>query len=543
VETIFDSPPLIDLKEQFMPRPVLGIDLGTTYSCVASLDENMRVSVLPNQEGDLTTPSVVFFETGGNVIVGKFAKNELKSEQDRVVALIKRHMGEEGYTVSVAGQDRYPQEVSAVILRQVVEDALVALGVEVPANGPLADVVITVPAYFGAAERQATRDAGQMAGLNVLNIINEPTAAAIAYGLVSADRDRTVLVYDLGGGTFDVTIIQVSPTEIRVVATGGDHRLGGADWDARLVTLIAEKFREQHPDAPDPLSDLDAAGSIELFAEEAKKALTRRDSYTDTVIAGGERARIELTRQELEDSTADLIGRTLDFTKDVLGHARDKGVDRIDDLLLVGGMSHSPAVKRRLVEEFPDLPTPQLADPDQIVAKGAALFAASSVSETDGSTGGRAYGLPGRTQLPNIVDVTSKGYGVAVVRDPDRRTSDLVVAWLINPNDEIPASPKQTFYTIEDNQTSVDIDVYESTTDVLSEELDDNLKLVSGVLQGLPSGMPANQPIEVSFNLGSDGILHITATASNGKVLELKAKISGLVPEEVKNAPLPAIRR
>jgi molecular chaperone DnaK len=529
-----------------MTRPVLGIDLGTTYSCVASLDENQRVTVLANQEGELTTPSVVYFETSGNVIVGKFAKNELKNEPDRVVALIKRHMGEDGYTVSVGGQNRYPQEVSAIILRQVVEDALAALSVETPANGPLADVVITVPAYFGAAERQATRDAGEMAGLNVLNIINEPTAAAIAYGLVSAGKDRTVLVYDLGGGTFDVTIIQVSAAEIRVVATGGDHRLGGADWDARLVTLIAEKFGEQHPDAEDPLMDLDAAGSIELLAEEAKKALTRKENYKDTVIAGGERARIEITRQELEETTADLIGRTLDFTKDVLGHARDKGVDRIDDLLLVGGMSHSPAVKQRLMAEFPDLPAPQLADPDQIVAKGAALFAASSVAETDGRAGragGTTRGLPGGAQLPNIVDVTSKGYGVAVVRDAKRPDSGLVVAWLINPNDEIPASPQQTFYTVVDNQTSVDIDVYESTTDMLSEELTDNLKLVSGVLTGLPPRLPANQPIEVSFNLGGDGILHITATASNGKVLKLQAKISGLVPEEVKRAPLPAIRR
>jgi molecular chaperone DnaK len=528
-----------------MTRPVLGIDLGTTYSCVASLDENQRVSVLANQEGDLTTPSVVFFEPSGNVIVGKFAKNELKNEQDRVVALIKRHMGEEGYTVEVSGQSFYPQQVSAIILRQVVEDALAALAAEVPPSGPLADVVITVPAYFGAAERQATRDAGEMAGLNVLNIINEPTAAAIAYGLVSAGGDRTVLVYDLGGGTFDVTIIQVSATEIRVVATGGDHHLGGADWDARLVTLIAEKFRDQHPDAQDPLMDLDAAGSIELLAEDAKKALTRRESYTDTVIAGGDRARIEITRQELEESTADLVGRTLDFTKDVLEHARNKGVDRIDDLLLVGGMSHSPAVKQRLIAEFPDLPAPQLADPDQIVAKGAALFAASSVAETDGRAGSgtSARGLPGGTQLPNIVDVTSKGYGVAVVRDAKRRDSDLIVAWLINPNDEIPASPQQTFYTIEDDQTSVEIDVYESKTDLLSEELADSTKLVSGVLRDLPPRMPANQPIGVSFNLGGDGILHITATASNGKILRLEAKISGLIPAEAKRAPLPAIRR
>ena len=524
-----------------MTRPVLGIDLGTTYSCVASLDENQRVSVLPNQEGDLTTPSVVFFERTGSVTVGKFAKNELKNEPDRVIALIKRHMGEEGYTVDIDGKQRYPQEISALILKQVVEDALGVLGVEAPSDGPLADVVITVPAYFGAAERQATRDAGEMANLNVINIINEPTAAAIAYGLISSGNERSVLVYDLGGGTFDVTIINVSPTEIRVVATGGDHRLGGADWDARLVDLICDKFSEQHPDT-DPRLDLDAAGSIELLAEEAKKALTRRDSYSSTIVANGARAKIEIMRKELEECTADLIGKTLDFTRDVLGHARDKGVTKIDELLLVGGMSHSPAVKQRLVEEFPGLPTPQLTDPDQIVAKGAALFAASSVAETDGSASSLG-GLPGKNSLPKIVNVTSKGYGIAVVRDPGQPDGDRVVSWLIRPNDEIPASPRGTFRTVHDDQESVEISVFESTTDVLSKELDDNLKLVEGELVGLPPRQPAGQPLEVSFNLEADGILRITATARNGRELRLAAKISGLVPEEVKRAPLPVIQR
>ncbi|MCP2167105.1 Hsp70 family protein [Goodfellowiella coeruleoviolacea] len=521
-------------------RPVLGIDLGTTYSCVASLDENQRVSVLPNQEGDLTTPSVVFFEDSGNVTVGKFAKNELRNEPGRVVSLIKRHMGEEGYTVDIDGRQRYPQQVSAIILRQVVEDALSVLGVEVPSEGPLADVVITVPAYFGAAERQATRDAGEMAGLTVLNIINEPTAAAVAYGLISAGGDRTVLVYDLGGGTFDVTIIKVSSTEIRVVATGGDHQLGGADWDERLVDLVCRKFTEQHPDS-DPRTDLDAAGSVELLAEEAKKALSRRDSYSTTVIAHGQRAKIEITRAEYEEATADLIGRTLDFTRDVLGHAREKGVDSIDELLLVGGMSHSPAVKERLVREFPELPTPQLADPDQIVAKGAALFAANGIAESEGTDPLLGRGLPGGT-LPRIVNVTSKGYGIAVLRDHHKDDRDLVVAWLIKPNDEIPARPKDTFRTVQDRQEAVDISVYESTTDVLSDELSDNLLLVEGTLCELPPG-PAGQPLEVSFNLESDGILHVTAVAQNGKQLKLEAKISGMVPEEVKRAPLPVIQR
>jgi molecular chaperone DnaK len=523
-----------------MTRPVLGIDLGTTYSCVAALDENGRASVLPNQESDLTTPSVVFFEQTGSVTVGKFAKNELKNDPGRVVDLIKRHMGEEGFTVSVDGKERYPQEISALILKQVVEDALNVLGVDVPDGGPLADVVITVPAYFGAAERQATRDAGEMADLNVLNIINEPTAAAIAYGLISSGDDRSVLVYDLGGGTFDVTIINVTKNEIRVVATGGDHHLGGADWDSRLTDLICEKFAEQHGE--DPRTDLDAAGSVELLAEEAKKALTRRDIYSSTIVANGQRAKIEISRKELEECTADLLGRTLDFTRDVLGHAKDKGVGTIDELLLVGGMSHSPAVKQRLVEEFPDLPTPQLADPDQIVAKGAALFAANSVAEADGPASPVA-GLPGRTALPKIVDVTSKGYGIAVVRDRRKPQDGSVVSWLIRPNDEIPASPRDTFRTVDDDQETVHIAVYESTTDVLSEELEDNLKLVEGELVGLPPNQPAGQPLEVSFNLEADGILHITAVASNGEELTLEAKISGLVPEEVKRAPLPAIQR
>jgi len=522
-------------------RPVLGIDLGTTYSCVASLDENQRVSVLPNQEGDLTTPSVVFFEGSGNAVVGKFAKNELKNEADRVVSLIKRHMGEEGYTVDIDGKEMYPQQVSALVLRQVVEDALNVLGVEVTADGPKADVVITVPAYFGAAERQATRDAGEIAGLNVLNIINEPTAAAIAYGLTSSGGERCVLVYDLGGGTFDVTIIKVSSSEIRVVATGGDHQLGGADWDARAVELICEKFAEQHPGS-DPRMDLDASGSIELLAEEVKKALSRRDSYPTTVTADGNRAKIEISRKEFEEATADLVGKTVDFTRDVLGKAKEKGVDRIDELLLVGGMSHSPAIKERLEREFPELPTPQLADPDQIVAKGAALFAANSVQE--GTTGDTpvSHGLPGGGAMPKIVDVTSKGYGISVLRKHSMPDAGLIVSWLINPNDEIPAAPAGTFSTSVDQQSEVEISVYESTTDVLSPELEDNLLLVDGMLTGLPLG-PAGQPLEVSFALGSDGILHVKATASNGKEIKLEAKISGLVPEEVKRAPLPALQR
>ena len=235
-------------QDGFVTRLVLGIDLGTTYSCVARLDENERVIVVPNSNGEYTTPSVVYYEDSGNVVVGTFAKKELDQDPDNVVALIKRHMGVANYTVRVGDQDLYPQQVSAIILRSVVEDALTERGVDIPQDGPLADVVITVPAYFGAAERAATVDAGTIAGLNVLNIINEPTAAAIAYGVVNAEDPRTVLVYDLGGGTFDVTVIKVSENEIRVIATGGDHELGGVDWDQRIKDMLAEEFTVQYPD-------------------------------------------------------------------------------------------------------------------------------------------------------------------------------------------------------------------------------------------------------------------------------------------------------
>lgn len=526
-----------------MSRRILGIDLGTTYSCVAALDENNRVSVQPNGESELTTPSVVFVEDTGNIVVGKFAKNELKNEPEQVVSLIKRHMGEAGYTVEVRGKKYYPQQVSALILQRIVEDALVALGTEKPGSGPLADVVITVPAYFGAAERQATQDAGEMAKLNVLSVINEPTAAAIAYGLTSSGGGRNVLVYDLGGGTFDVTIITVSDAEIRVVATGGEHELGGADWDRRMVSLIVEKFQEQVP-GQDPRFDLDATGTIEFVAEDAKKALSLKDNYSMPITAGGSRAKIEISRAEYEELTADLVGRTLDFTRDVLDQANKKGVQHIDEFLLVGGMSRSPVIKARLVAEFPELPSPQLADPDQIVAKGAALFAASRVAETADPSDPAAeqLGLPGGRPMPKIVNVTSKGYGIAVVRDVKRPDDGQLVSWLIRPNDEIPTSPTGSFATTYDDQETVQITVYESKTDVLSVELPDNRELVAGDLTGLPGGR-AGQPVKVAFNLGSDGILRITATGSNGRELKLEAEISGLIPDEVKNAPLPLLTR
>jgi molecular chaperone DnaK len=522
-------------------KPVLGIDLGTTYSCVARLDENERVTVLPNSDGEYTTPSVVYYEDSGNVVVGKFAKKELDQDPDNVVALIKRHMGEANYTARVGDQDLYPSQVSAIILRKIVEDALTELGADVPQDGPLADVVITVPAYFGAAERSATVDAGTIAGLNVLNIINEPTAAAIAYGVVNAGGLQTVLVYDLGGGTFDVTVIKVSENEIRVIATGGDHELGGADWDQRIKEMLAEEFMLQYPDKGDPRTDLEAGDSLSVLAEEVKKTLQKKESATVTLVAHGERAKIELSRAGVLERTDDLVARTFSFTRQVLEAAKEKGVDQYDELLLVGGMSRFH-IAPRLREEFPELPEPRLIDPDQIVAKGAALFAAHKVAELDELDPQRVPGdrpkLPG--PAPEIINVTSKGYGAKVVDDEGDRVGH--IEWLIKPNDEIPTSPRETFHTVSQNQTAVHFEVYESTTGALSKVLTEHVKLIEGELTGLPRGRAAGQPIAVNYNLGDDGILRVTA-AADGQELKLEAKISGATPQEVLESALPNITR
>ena len=528
-----------------MTRPTLGIDLGTTYSCVAHLDEYGRPAVLPNADGQSTTPSVVYFESSGSVVVGEAAKNELSHEPDRVIDLIKRHMGEDGFSVELDGIDYTPQRVSAIILRKLVEDALEALGTET-AGEPLANVVITVPAYFGAAERQATRDAGAMAGLEVVNIINEPTAAAIAYGAAQTGASKNVLVYDLGGGTFDVTVITVTPDEVRVVATDGDHHLGGADWDDKLVDLLAERFAAEHPDKGDPRTDEEAAGDLAVLAERTKKDLSKKEVYRTGVTAHGERASIEITRSDFEDRSKDLVERTLLFTEGILAKAREKGVGTYDAVLLVGGMSRSPAIARELAARFPQLPEPKLSDPDQIVAKGAALFAADAVAETSGEagssdrpSGSSSRALPGGS--PRIVNVTSKGYGVKVVDGPGDRIGH--VGWLLRPNDEIPAAPSETFSTVSANQESVHVEVYESYTADLDDAIEANKLLVSGHLTGMPPNKPAGEPITIDFGLGEDGILAITARASNGKVLTLEAKISGATSEKDLNTPLPLIQR
>ncbi|MGH4014936.1 MAG: Hsp70 family protein [Pseudonocardiaceae bacterium] len=524
--------------------PILGIDLGTTYSCVAHLGEYDKPVALLNYEGEYTTPSVVYFEDGENAVVGKQAKNELGRHPERVVQHIKRKMGVPDFFIDVDGRDYYPQQISSLILESLVSDALETLALPVPEDGKLADVVITVPAYFGGAERAATKTAGELARLNVLSIINEPTAAAIAYGLSSGPEKRTVLVYDLGGGTFDVTVVEASSEVIRAVATGGDRELGGADWDEMLKDLVLDRFRAQCPDAEDPLSDAEAVGELTLKAENAKQSLTRTTKYGMSFTANTARASFDITRQEFEELTEDLVERTLRYTELVLDAAKDKGVDHLDEVILVGGMSKVPMIAARLTERlsarFPNVPAPRLTDPDQIVAKGAALFAASKVQEEyDPAKPGSATKLLPGPAVPEIENITSRGYGVKAVRD--QRDQVGYVSWLIRPNDQLPAAPHERYMTAAANQTEVELVVYESATNVLDDAIDVNTELVRGMLQGLPSRQPAGQPIDVTFRLGDEGILEITSVGPAGQELRLEYQLPGEVPAEELEKPLPSI--
>lgn len=518
------------------PKRVYGIDLGTTYSAIAYVDEHGKPVVVPNQESERITPSVVLFD-GDNIIVGNTAKESARVEPHRVVTRIKQHMGDPNFVFQHDGQPFGPEDISSFILRKIVGDAEVALGEDIR------DVVITCPAYFGAPEREATANAGRLAGLEVRAILNEPTAGAIAYGLEQGE-DQVVLVYDLGGGTFDVTMIEIKDRLIRVICTGGDHRLGGVLWDEAVVMYLAEQFREQTSEASDPLDDPEVLNDLFLQAERGKKTLTQREKAPFRVTHAGQQARVELDRSRFEEITRHLMDRTIELTHEMLADARAKGYTRFDKIILVGGATRMPQVHDRLVAEFNI--EPELYDPDEAVAKGAALYAlkeslVEQVQEIlanqpagDGSTSTPTdlseaseqqvaealdhlekelgFTLTGPVrELVNtrIVNVLSKSLGV-VARDDQGRD---VVVYLLPRNSEVPLDRSTDFGTDADNQAAVDIRVMSGERDS-TDPLD--CQEVGVATLSLPERLPARSPIRVTFAINADGRLDVTAADLTG---------------------------
>lgn len=517
-------------------KRVYGIDLGTTYSAIAYVDEHGKPVIVPNQESERITPSVVLFD-GDAIIVGNTAKESAKVEPDRVVSRVKQHMGDPHYVFEYEGQAYSPEDISSFILRKVVGDAEVALGLG--DDEKITDVVITCPAYFGTAEREATANAGTLAGLNVRAVLNEPTAAAIAYGL-EQERDQVVLVYDLGGGTFDVTMIEIKDRLIRVICTGGDHRLGGTLWDEAIVMSLADQFREQTGLDSDPMDDSEVLNDLFLQAERGKKTLTQREKAPFRVTHSGQSARVELDRGTFEEITRHLMDRTLELTREMLADARAKGFESFDSLILVGGATRMPQVHDRLVAEFGIEPIS--FDPDEAVAKGAALygfkdsiqqqvvnylpgtgsesgaFDPSAVSEQEmqealdkieQETGFTLTGPVRELVSTQIVNVLSKSLGVIARNDEGEE----VVVYLLPRNGEVPMENTQDFGTDQANQAGVDIRVMAGERD--SPEPEDCQEV--GVAQlHLPEGLPAKSPIRVTFGITRDGRLTVSAKDLTG---------------------------
>ena len=514
----------------------VGIDLGTTFSAIAHINEYGQVEIITNEESELTTPSVIMFEDD-TIVVGRVAKSHAIAVPDKIVEFVKREMGKskEEYSREFNGKEYSAEELSALILKKLKNDA------EEKLKEDITDAVITVPADFGDSERQATRLAGEIAGFNVLQVVNEPTAAALAFGIDLIGDDQTVFVFDLGGGTFDVTIMNVSGSKLKMLSTGGDRRLGGKDWDDKIITYFAEDFEIEH--GVNPLEDSYAYQEIQRFAIEGKEYLSRLDKCRISCSYDGKGHQVELTQEKFEELTADLVEQCKSFCETVLTDA-EMTWDDIDTVLLVGGSTRMPFVRDMIADISGKKINPTEVNPDEVVAHGAAIYACVRQIELEegGTPGinvpagisGRILDSTGNLKV-HVVEGATHNLGLTPVNDDGEKYIDVMIPKMT----DVPCEVVNTYVTVEDDQRNMLIEVVEGLEqDVLTESiLDfDEKKIGECLLEGIPPNQPQGYPVSVTYKYNLDGRLEVIAKGKNGEEVQAEFQRKTLTEDEAKEA-------
>ncbi|MGF1578718.1 MAG: Hsp70 family protein [Gemmataceae bacterium] len=507
---------------------VVGIDLGTTFSAIATLDDRGQATTIPNREGEMLTPSVVLLDEGG-AIVGQPAREVALELPDRVASLIKRSMGYSQYPRPLMGRDFRPETLSAIILRKLISDAELRIG-------PISKAVITVPAYFDDTRRKATQDAGRIAGLEVVDIIDEPTAAALAYSFqephgggpsvlsMGISETQTVLVYDLGGGTFDVALVRLAPRRFETLGVDGDVLLGGRDWDERIVEYVARKFIETH--GSDPRTDPQAAETLSEAAERAKKTLGKLSQANITCTHAGKVLTVSFTRAEFESITKDLLMRTRLTTQQVLKQAGISWSD-VDRILMVGGSTHMPMTSNMLQNLTGKVPDRTLAV-SEVVARGAAIHAGIVTAREN--KGNQSSGLASDLQdvLEQVIEINVISHSLGIeIKLNDERVNDI----LVPKNRQLPTAASRVYKTVVENQPQVRVKVLQGE----APQADACISIGECWIEGLPPDLPKKSPIQVRCSVGSNGMIDVMALdMTSGKMVQTEIhRSSGLSEDEI----------
>lgn len=542
-----------------MTEPIYGIDLGTTYSCVSGFDENGKNIVYASAEGDNTTPSVVLFD-GQTARVGAAAKNEAVVSPDKTVMCVKRSIGTNRTFRPGTRHEFRSETISALILRKLMKDAWDEHGVNVRR------AIITCPAYFGINEREATKRAGELAGLDVVAIINEPSAAAFAYGVANPSAEKYVLVYDLGGGTFDATVIRITNSEIEVKSTGGDSHLGGVDWDEKIMDSFIDSLAAQyHLDVSEIRNDAEFMADLRQKAEQNKRRLTDNERVRLSSRYKGHQHTMEMTRSEFEAKTASLLQQALTHCSLVVENA-GLTPSALDDVLLVGGSSIMPQVMAAVKKWYGR--DPKMFNPNEAVARGAALYAQQmAIKEVvENDTGlalfednndvmtlsGVADQLSSRAQseiftltggapldkkrLIKITNVCSKSFGNRTLDGELLRTQNirkLIVSNLIIRNTPLPVSVTREFFTVDEGQTGVEFITMENDAIERVADPEDAVEIGRATMDGLPPNRPAERPLKIQYSLNEQGLLEIIFTdVETGRTVRTSLQTTHVISDE-----------